>query len=49
MGYVGARNLEELKAKAKFLRITRAGLKEGHVHDISITSEPPNYRPETMF
>jgi IMP dehydrogenase len=49
MGYVGARNLAELREKAKFLRITRAGLKEGHVHDISITSEPPNYRPETMF
>ncbi|MDR2199873.1 MAG: IMP dehydrogenase [Deltaproteobacteria bacterium] len=49
MGYVGARNLEELREKARFIRITRAGLKEGHVHDISITSEPPNYRPETLF
>jgi IMP dehydrogenase len=49
MGYVGARTLAELQAKARFLRITRAGLKEGHVHDISITSEPPNYRSETMF
>ena len=49
MGYVGARTLEELRAKAKFLRITRAGLKEGDVHDISITSEPPNYRPEHLF
>jgi IMP dehydrogenase len=45
MGYVGARNLAELRAKAKFIRITRAGLKESHVHDVAITSEPSNYRP----
>lgn len=46
MGYVGARNLSELKSKARFLQITRAGLKESHVHDVVITKEAPNYRLE---
>ena len=44
MGYVGARNLEELRQKAKFVRISNAGLKESHVHDVTITKESPNYR-----
>jgi IMP dehydrogenase len=48
MGYVGANNLTELHQKAKFLQITRAGLKESHVHDVSITSEPANYRLESF-
>ena len=43
MGYVGAANLEELRAKARFLRITAAGLRESHVHDVIITKEAPNY------
>ncbi len=43
MGYVGARNLEELRQKAKFVRITWAGYKESHVHDVQITKEAPNY------
>ncbi|HTQ10937.1 MAG TPA: IMP dehydrogenase [Fimbriimonadaceae bacterium] len=43
MGYVGASNLEELRANADFLKITNAGLRESHPHDISITKEPPNY------
>ncbi len=44
MGYVGARTIEELRAKARFVQITTAGLKESHVHDVSITKEAPNYR-----
>jgi IMP dehydrogenase len=43
MGYVGARNLAELHAKAEFVRITGAGLRESHVHDVLITRESPNY------
>jgi IMP dehydrogenase len=42
MGYVGAHNLEELR-EAKFVRITSAGMYESHPHDITITSEAPNY------
>ncbi len=44
MGYVGARNLDELREKARFMRITAAGLRESHVHDVIITKEAPNYR-----
>lgn len=43
MGYVGARNLDELVEKAQFIKITAASLKEGHPHDILITKEAPNY------
>ena len=43
MGYVGAGNIEELKAKGKFVRITAAGLRESHPHDIQMTIEAPNY------
>jgi IMP dehydrogenase len=46
MGYVGARTIEELRDKARFLRITAAGLRESHVHDVIITKEAPNYRLE---
>lgn len=44
MGYTGAKNLEELRRKAKFIKISSAGLKESHPHDVSITKEAPNYR-----
>lgn len=44
MGYVGSRNLSELREKARFVKITAAGLKESHVHDVIITKEAPNYR-----
>ncbi len=44
MGYVGARTIEELRQKARFVKITAAGLKESHVHDVIITKEAPNYR-----
>jgi len=43
MGYVGCRTIEELRQKAKFIRITPAGLRESHVHDVIITKEAPNY------
>ena len=43
MGYVGAHGIEELRTKSKFIRITGAGLKESHPHDIYITKEAPNY------
>ena len=43
MGYVGARNIEELYAKGRFIRISAAGVAESHPHDIIITKEPPNY------
>lgn len=46
MGYIGARNIEELQSKARFVQITGQGLKESHVHDVSITKEAPNYRLE---
>ncbi|HET7106674.1 MAG TPA: IMP dehydrogenase [Candidatus Acidoferrum sp.] len=46
MGYVGARTLKELTEKSKFVRITAAGLRESHVHDVVITKEAPNYRME---
>jgi IMP dehydrogenase len=43
MGYVGAGNLEELRERARFVRISGAGLRESHVHDVQITRESPNY------
>ena len=44
MGYVGAATIEELREKAQFVRISAAGLRESHVHDVIITKEAPNYR-----
>ena len=43
MGYCGCHNIEELQAKSQFVRITNAGLRESHPHDIAITKEAPNY------
>ena len=43
MGYVGCRTIEELRKNARFIRITSAGLRESHVHDVIITKEAPNY------
>jgi len=43
MGYVGARDIAEFQAKAKFMRISAAALRESHVHDVAITKESPNY------
>jgi IMP dehydrogenase len=46
MGYTGCRTIKEFQEKTRFLRITSAGLKESHVHDVIITKEAPNYRLE---
>src|SRR5690349_8298090 len=46
MGYTGCSNINEFQEKTRFLRITSAGLKESHVHDVIITKEAPNYRLE---
>jgi IMP dehydrogenase len=46
MGYCGCRTIPELQERAKFLRVTVAGLRESHVHDVIITKEAPNYRLE---
>jgi IMP dehydrogenase len=46
MGYVGARSIEDLRKRATFMKVTAAGLKESHVHDVIITKEAPNYRVE---
>jgi IMP dehydrogenase len=44
MGYIGAANLTELRRRAKFIRVSDAGQRESHVHDVFITKEAPNYR-----
>jgi IMP dehydrogenase len=44
MGYCGCSSIEELRKNARFVRITPAGLKESHVHDVTVTKEAPNYR-----
>ena len=46
MGYCGCRTLEEMRANARFIQITNAGLRESHVHDVIITKEAPNYQIE---
>src|SRR5262249_13907536 len=46
MGYCGCASVAELRQKAKFVRVTSAGLRESHVHDVIITKEAPNYRLE---
>ena len=46
MGYTGSRTIPEMHARANFVRITNAGLRESHVHDITVTREAPNYRRE---
>jgi IMP dehydrogenase len=46
MGYTGCATIAELQTKARFRRITGAGLRESHVHDVAVTREAPNYRAE---
>jgi IMP dehydrogenase len=46
MGYCGAHTIKHLQTKARFVKISPAGLKESHVHDVIITKEAPNYRLE---
>ncbi len=48
MGYTGSANIRKLQESARFIRITGAGLKESHVHDVMITKEAPNYRVENI-
>jgi IMP dehydrogenase len=47
MGYTGCSSVEEMRTKPEFIRVTNAGMRESHVHDVSITKEAPNYRTET--
>ena len=49
MGYLGAANIQELREKAVFVKITNNGLKESHPHDIRIVSEPPNYQNSGIY
>ncbi len=44
MGYTGCANIEEMRTRPRFVRVTGAGMKESHVHDVTITKEAPNYR-----
>ncbi len=44
MGYTGSQTIEEMRTRPKFVRITTAGVRESHVHDVTITKEAPNYR-----
>jgi IMP dehydrogenase len=46
MGYTGNANIDEMQRNARFLKITASGLRESHVHDVSVTREAPNYRPD---
>jgi len=46
MGYTGNRDIAEMQKNCEFLKITSAGLRESHVHDVAITREAPNYRPD---
>ena len=46
MGYCGCATIADLREQAKFVRVTSAGLRESHVHDVIITKEAPNYRLE---
>ena len=47
MGYTGCQNLEEMRTKPTFVRISYAGMRESHVHDVTITKEAPNYRVDS--
>ena len=44
MGYTGSHTIDEMRTRPKFVKITGAGMRESHVHDVSITKEAPNYR-----
>ena len=46
MGYTGCATIEEMRTKPQFVRVTNAGMRESHVHDVTITKEAPNYRRE---
>ena len=44
MGYTGSASLDDMRTKPKFVRVTSSGMRESHVHDVTITKEAPNYR-----
>jgi IMP dehydrogenase len=44
MGYTGSKSINEMRSRPKFVRVTGAGMRESHVHDVQITKEAPNYR-----
>jgi IMP dehydrogenase len=44
MGYTGSHSIEQMRTRPSFVRITTAGVRESHVHDVTITKEAPNYR-----
>ena len=44
LGYTGCQNLEEMRQQSNFVKLTGAGIRESHAHDVTITKEPPNYR-----
>ena len=44
MGYTGSKSISEMRSRPKFVRVTGAGMRESHVHDVQITKEAPNYR-----
>jgi IMP dehydrogenase len=46
MGYTGCTSIEELRTKTRFVKITAAGMRESHVHDVTVTKEAPNYRTD---
>ena len=46
MGYTGSSNIDEMRERPQFVRITGAGMRESHVHDVAMTKQPPNYRVE---
>jgi len=46
MGYTGCKNIDEMRSKPSFVRVTNAGMRESHVHDVTITKEAPNYRTD---
>jgi IMP dehydrogenase len=46
MGYTGCANIEEFRTRPEFVRVSLAGMRESHVHDVQITKEAPNYRME---
>jgi IMP dehydrogenase len=46
MGYVGCEDIDCMRTKPEFVRVTSAGMRESHVHDVTITKEAPNYRVE---
>jgi len=47
MGYTGCSSVDEMRSKPQFVQITSAGMRESHVHDVSITKEAPNYRTDS--